>query len=116
MKSMASINDGTGAIVPYLVDLAVRRVRVACNEAHLVLVGSNVDGPPLRAQTWPGAWIVTGQRPHPDIVVSRGDIVTIEFRKQGDGDAGDQEQRNPVPGANPVTITRLLKSDLRERG
>ena len=69
-----------------MLGLDVHDARAKCNELRLVLVSTNVDGPPLGALTWPGRWIVTQQSPQAGDLVSRGDTVTIDFRREAGGE------------------------------
>jgi hypothetical protein len=63
-----------------------------------VVVSPDVDGPPLRALTWPGVWYVTAQRPAPGTRLHRWDNVVIEFEELRGGEgAGDREPRIPQP-------------------
>lgn len=110
MRSMGERRADNHAVVPDLIGLDVDSARFACSEAHLIAVGPNSDGI-LGAQAWPGVWIVTNQRPEPGVTVARGDAVVIEFRKQGGGEAGDREPRNPIPSANPIAASNELFED-----
>jgi hypothetical protein len=99
--------------VPYLVGLDVHSARAACEEEHLVMVGQDVDGPPLSTLTWPGVWIVTDQDPVPGTLALRGDAVTIEFRGRGGGEAGDREPRIPPPEGDELR-TSMIEPDPTE--
>ena len=84
--------------VPQLVGLVVRDAREAGRQAGVVVVSADLDGPPLGGLTWPGVWIVTGQRPAPGSRVPRWANVVIEFEElRGGGHAGDREPRLPRP-------------------
>ena len=77
--------------VPSLVGMSVRDARNAGHHAGVVVVSSNLDGPPLGALTWPGVWIVTAQHPLPGTSVSRWDTVVIHFEERPGGEtAADQ--------------------------
>lgn len=67
-------------------------------EAGVVVVASDVDGPPLAALTWPGVWLVVSQIPAPGVQVETGASVTVGFRDAGGEDAPD---RIPVLPAAP---------------
>ena len=110
MRSMAERRADNDTVAPDLIGLDVDSARSVCSEAHLIAVGSNSDGI-LGSQTWPGLWIVTDQRPDLGVTVARGDAVVIEFRKQGGGEAGDREPRNPIPSANPISASRERHED-----
>lgn len=90
--------------VPYLIGLDVRTAEATCSDVHLVVVGPDIDGPPLDALTSPGVWIVTAQRPAPGVLALRGDPVTIEFKGRG-GEAGDREPRRPPPEGDLLQTT-----------
>jgi hypothetical protein len=96
--------------VPYVVGLDVRDARAECNGVHLVMVGHDVDGPPIEALTSLGAWIVTDQSPVSGTLALRGDPVTVEFKRQGGGESGDREPRNPSPEGD------LLRTSVDEPG
>jgi hypothetical protein len=84
--------------VPQLVGMVVADARRAGHRAGLVVVSPDVDGPPLGGLTWPGIWIVTGQRPAAGAWLCRWDQVVIEFEElRGGGGAGDHEPRLPLP-------------------
>jgi hypothetical protein len=68
-------------LVPMLVGMTVVDARQVGHRAGVVVVSADVDGPPLRALTWPGTWIVTGQQPAPGTCLHRWDNVVIEFRE-----------------------------------
>jgi hypothetical protein len=70
----------------------------AYDEAGLALAQPDPDGPPLRALTWPGEWLVTAQEPAPGTHLHRGDSLKVRFRSMdGDGSAGVREPRRPLP-------------------
>jgi hypothetical protein len=84
--------------VPKLVGMVVTDARQAGHRAGLVVVSPDVDGPPLRALTWPGVWIVTAQHPAPGTRLHRWGNVVIEFEELRGGEhAGDREPRMPLP-------------------
>lgn len=70
--------------VPNLVGLTVRAARKAGHDSGIVVIGPDLDGPPLGVLTWPGTWIVTAQDPAPGHRLSRGATVTISFEKTSD--------------------------------
>jgi hypothetical protein len=76
--------------VPALVGMRVREARATGHTARVVVVSSDLDGPPLGALTWPGIWIVTAQRPAAGSRVPRWSTVVIQFKELpgADGDAG----------------------------
>ncbi|MER5639019.1 hypothetical protein ABT095_18890 [Kitasatospora sp. NPDC002227] len=67
--------------VPDVVGLAMPRARQVAGEAGVVLAAEDPDGPPLRALTWPGEWVVTAQRPAPGTRMRRRGSVVISFRE-----------------------------------
>jgi hypothetical protein len=81
--------------VPELVGLTVPEAREAGRVAGVVVTSSDLDGPPLAAQTWPGVWLVTAQLPLPGTRVHLGAVVVIEFEALPG--AGDREPRQPPP-------------------
>jgi hypothetical protein len=84
--------------VPQLVGMVVPDARTAGHQAGVVVVSGDVDGPPLGGLTWPGVWIVTGQRPVAGTRVPRWENVVIEFEELRGGEhAGDREPRIAPP-------------------
>lgn len=75
---------GNPVQVPNLVGLTVRAARNAGHDSGLVVIGPDLDGPPLGVLTWPGTWIVTAQDPAPGHRLARGATVTISFEKRPD--------------------------------
>lgn len=73
-------------VVPRIVGLDVDDARAIAHEAGLVLVSGTIDGPPLRAQTWPGYWTVTSQTPGAGAEVERWAELAITFTQVGGGD------------------------------
>ena len=71
-----------------LIGLRVRQARTAGGEAGVVVVSSDLDGPPLGALTWPGVWIVTAQQPAAGAWVPRWSNVVIQFAEADGGEAG----------------------------
>jgi hypothetical protein len=93
--------------VPNLVGLTVPLARRAGHDSGLVVIGPDLDGPPLGALTWPGTWIVTAQDPTPGHSLRRGAMVTITFEKYpDDGGAGDREPRRPLPQPQALQAER----------
>ena len=104
------------AVVPMLVGLSVREARDAGNQAGVVIVSADVDGPPLGALTWPGVWIVTTQRPVPGTQVSRWENVVIEFEELRGGEhAGDREPRIPPTGPGALAAEIESPDDRSQR-
>ena len=65
--------------VPDLVGLTVSAARVRAREAGLTIATADPDGPPLSAYTWPGRYVITGQRPAPGSVLRRRGTMVVEF-------------------------------------
>ena len=72
--------------VPLLVGMVVRDARNAGHQAGVVVVSSDVDGPPLGALTWPGVWIVTAQCPVAGTWMPRWENVVIQFEERPAGE------------------------------
>ncbi|MGW2645045.1 hypothetical protein ACWC2T_08995 [Streptomyces sp. NPDC001393] len=83
--------------VPDVVGLIVTRARDVAWEAGLVIAAGDPDGPPVRALTWPGVWVVTAQRPAPGSRMRRRGSLVIDFKELPDGESGDREPRRPSP-------------------
>jgi hypothetical protein len=84
--------------VPCLVGMTVSEAWNAGHRSGVVVTSADADGPPLPALTWPGTWIVVGQRPIPGSHVERWSTVAIDFEAlPGGGGAGDREPRVPSP-------------------
>ncbi|MDH6576618.1 PASTA domain-containing protein [Kitasatospora sp. MAP5-34] len=83
--------------VPDIVGLIVTDARKVAWEAGVVIAAADPDGPPVRALTWPGVWVVTAQTPAPGSRMRRRGSLVIEFRKVPGGEAGDREPRPPSP-------------------
>jgi hypothetical protein len=86
-------SDGAAGqvMVPMLIGMTVTDARQAGHRARLVVVSTDVDGPPLGALTWPGTWLVTTQRPAAGTWLPRWDNVVIEFRElPGGGGAAER--------------------------
>lgn len=81
--------------------MEVAFAQLACDEAELVLVGPDPDGPPLDALTWGSRSVVTGQSPAPGVAAHWGDAVTVTFRRD-DGGSGSREPRDPLPGSGEL--------------
>jgi hypothetical protein len=104
-----SSREAGQVMVPMLVGMTVADARQAGHQARLVVVSADVDGPPLRALTWPGTWIVTTQRPAAGTWLPGGENVVIEFRELPGGEAaGDREPRTPLP--DPGALTAEMES------
>lgn len=73
--------------VPMLVGMTVREARTAGHAAGVVVVSTDIDGPPLGALTWPGLWLVIAQQPAPSAWVPRWSNVVIQFREFEGGEA-----------------------------
>ncbi len=58
--------------MPNLIGMTVPAARKAGHDAGLVVASADPDGPPLRALTWPGVWVVTAQRPAPPPALAAG--------------------------------------------
>lgn len=71
--------------VPSLIGMTVREARRVGHDTGVVVTSADVDGPPLGALTWPGTWIVIGQRPIAGSQVERWSAVAIEFRERPGG-------------------------------
>ena len=84
-------------VVPDLVGLDVPFARDVGEDAAIVVVAADVDGPPLGSLTWPGVWVVTGQDPVADTRVPKWDNVHITFGRADGNQAGDREPRLPPP-------------------
>jgi hypothetical protein len=78
-------------VVPRILGLDVDDARTVAHDVGLVLVSGTIDGPPLRAQTWPGYWTVTSQTPGAGAEVERWAELAITFTQVGGGDEA------PVP-------------------
>ena len=85
------------AVVPDLRGMLVSEARLHGEQAGLVVVSQDPDGPPLGALTWPGVWFVVSQDPPPGEQVARGSSVRITFGRQNGGGAGVREPRRPPP-------------------
>jgi hypothetical protein len=84
--------------VPDVVGLEMRAARKKGSAAGVTLTAADPDGPPLGALTWPGTFIVTGQRPGPGTRIRRWGSVVVDFEPWHRGDdAGDREPRTPLP-------------------
>lgn len=102
---------------PDLVGLTVPIARRVGHDSGIVVIGPDLDGPPLGALAWPGTWIVTAQDPSPGHRVPRGATVTIEFEKfRDDGDAGDREPRRPLPQPQAVQAERDPRQEDEQEG
>ena len=91
---------GGQVAVPHLVGLAVPRAREVGHDAAVVVVGADVDGPPLGSLAWPGVTVVTGQDPVAGTRVPKWADVRITFRPAGGNEAGDREPRLLPPGTD----------------
>jgi hypothetical protein len=95
-------------VVPDLIGFEVSEAQRLCESAHLVLLGPDADGPPLRSLTFIDRWVVTSQQPEAGALVDREDAVTIEFRRFGGGDdSGDREPREPPPILDITYISQV---------
>jgi hypothetical protein len=86
----AGRREAVQVVVPNLIGMTVPAARKAGHDAGLVVASADPDGPPLRALTWPGVWVVTAQRPAPATRAGRRDFLIIEFKEVPGGAAGDQ--------------------------
>ncbi|AEW98371.1 PASTA domain-containing protein [Streptantibioticus cattleyicolor] len=76
--------------VPDIVGLTVTRARAVAWEAGLVVTTDDPDGPPVRALTWQGVWVVTAQHPAPGSRMRRRGSLVIFFEKPPGGDPGHE--------------------------
>jgi hypothetical protein len=99
-------------IVPDVVGTSVAEARGIAHEAGLTLAQPDPDGPPLRALTWPGAWLVTEQDPPPGRELYRWDSVRVRFRAaDADGLAGVREPRRPLPDPDVLSAEKEPEDD-----
>ncbi|GHA30754.1 hypothetical protein GCM10010329_62690 [Streptomyces spiroverticillatus] len=70
--------------VPDIVGLIVTEARDVAWKAGVVIASADPDGPPVRALTWPGVWMVTSQHPAPGSRMRRGGSLVIEFEEVPD--------------------------------
>jgi hypothetical protein len=88
---------GEEVTVPDVVGLEMRAARHIGAQAGVTLAAADPDGPPLGALTWPGTFMVTGQRPGPGTKIRKWGSVVVDFEPAGPGDdAGDREPRIPL--------------------
>jgi hypothetical protein len=78
--------------VPHLVGLTVATARKVAWDAGVVIAAEDPDGPPLGALTWPGVWIVTGQRPPAGAVLRRQGSVVVDFEQTSAGGEGGYQE------------------------
>lgn len=98
--------------VPDVVGLTVRAGLRVAGEAGVALVAPDPDGPPLRALTWPGVFVVTEQRPAPGTRVHRWDSVVVRCRAGAEGGpAGVREPRQPLPDPGRLQASRSLTEE-----
>lgn len=83
--------------VPHVVGLTVSAARRIASDRGLALAAPDPDGPPLGALTWPGVWVVTGQRPAAGAMLRRNGSLVVDFERAPDDLAGDREPRRPLP-------------------
>lgn len=83
--------------VPDVVGLIVAHARDVTWEAGLAIATDDPDGPPVRALTWPGVWVVTAQHPAPGSRMRRRGSLVIDFKELPGGNAGDREPGRPPP-------------------
>lgn len=89
-------------LVPDLVGLSVHQARDVGHEAAVLVVAADVDGPPLGALTWPGAWVVTAQDPGVGSSVQKWENVRVSFGRADGNEAGDREPRLPPPSPDEL--------------
>lgn len=75
--------------VPDIVGLTVTHARKVAWQAGVVIAAADPDGPPLRALTWPGVWVVTAQHPAPGSRMRRRGSLVVEFEQVRDGGTPD---------------------------
>ncbi|MGW2643114.1 PASTA domain-containing protein [Streptomyces sp. NPDC001348] len=102
--------------VPDLVGLIVTHARDVAWAAGLVIAADDPDGPPVRALTWPGVWVVTAQRPAPGSRMRRRGSLVVEFKELPDDGAGDREPRRPPPELNVLAAEPAPEADLGQPG
>lgn len=82
-------------------DLVGQPVDIATGMAAaigLVLSSGDLDGPSIRARTWPGLFWVTTQDPRAGAIVERGSPVRITFVEDGQARSDVPAQtRGPLP-------------------
>lgn len=101
-------SDAERVVVPDLIGFEVSEAQRLCESAHLVMIGPDADGPPLRSLTMLDRWVVTTQRPESGALVEREDAIAIEFRRSGGGDdSGDREPRDPPPNLDVTDVHRI---------
>jgi hypothetical protein len=83
--------------VPNVVGLTVSAAQQVAWTRRLTLAAANPDGPPLGALTWPGVWLVSGQRPAAGAMLRRNGSLVVDFERAPDDLAGDREPRRPLP-------------------
>jgi hypothetical protein len=101
--------------VPDLVGLEVRQALSVADSLNLFVTSGNPDGPPIRALTWPGRWMVVAQRPSPGTIVPRASWIVVDFEERGGGGAGDREPRVPDPPLGTIRVERSLRTTLSDR-
>jgi hypothetical protein len=99
-------------IVPDVVGMTVTDAGRIAHEAGVSLAQFDPDGPPLRALTWPGVWLVTEQDPAPGSELYRWDSVRVRFRSaDADGLAGVREPRRPLQDPDGLSARRIPQAD-----
>ena len=102
--------------VPDVVGLNVTQARAVAWQAGLVIATDDPDGPPVRALTWPGVWVVTGQHPAPGSRMRRRGSLVIYFKELPGGSAGDREPRRPLPPLDGLTAEPDREADPGQPG
>jgi hypothetical protein len=89
--------------VPDVVGMTVADGTQMAYECGLALAQPDPDGPPLRALTWPGVWLITEQHPAPGTRLRRWDSVIVRFRSgDGAGPANVRAPLQPPPHPGPL--------------
>jgi hypothetical protein len=82
-------------VVPRVIGTRWDEARHHLEQAGLIGVRSDPEGPPLSALGWPNT-VVTDQSPESGAIVPPHTTVTL-WLERGDGSAGDREPRRPLP-------------------
>ncbi|MFK4852691.1 PASTA domain-containing protein [Microbacterium sp. ZW T6_19] len=96
--------DSALVVVPGIVGQYVHIARDQLLKLGLDLAGSEPDGEPITAATWPGIFVVTSQDPDEGTVAHRGDQIRISF--VADGQAREDVASHPG-GPKPVLSARV---------
>jgi hypothetical protein len=99
----------SSVVVPNVIGLSWDDARRRLQEKGLVGQGSDPDGPPLAALSWPDA-TVTDQSPESGAKVPRGSSVTL-WITGGGGSAGVREPRRPRPNPRMAREMHYESSD-----